>query len=384
MQEALSRWWPGWVGAVVAAVVLVTGTLESILLDFRDPWIPILVNAATAASLFGRRVAPLGTLQVSLINIGVMDWASPEDGTVAGALGAVAASANAGLELPLRRLAIAPVLVVTTLAVHASLPGDANLRWYDLIALVFFHGGPMVVGALFRARSEHNADLMRRAFELEAEQTTRAREAVEAERARIARELHDIVSHSIAVVTIQTQAVRRRLLPEQKREADDLQVVETTARQAMAEMRRLLGVLRAPGGEPALEPQPGLAQVDRLIEMGRNAGLHVALEVDGPPYELPPGLDLVAYRVVQEGLTNVIKHASARSAWVQLSYGQQFLEVAVTDDGHGRNGATNGGFGLVGMEERVRLYGGELELGPADEGGYRVHARIPVRSEAST
>jgi signal transduction histidine kinase len=203
------------------------------------------------------------------------------------------------------------------------------------------------------------------------------------ERTRIARELHDIVSHSLAVVTIQTQAVRRRLGPDSAAEGEDLQQVEDVARQALTEMRRLLGVLRADSDPAALAPQPGVAQLDRLILDTRAAGVNVALRIDGRPAALPPGLDLAAYRLVQESLTNVAKHAAGATALVRLTYQPDAVEIIVTDSGPiGPSPvppAENGGHGLVGLRERVQLYDGHFSYGQQPSGGFRVRATLPLQ-----
>jgi signal transduction histidine kinase len=199
------------------------------------------------------------------------------------------------------------------------------------------------------------------------------------ERTRIARELHDIVSHSISVVTIQTQAVRRRLGPDHAKEAEDLAAVEATAREALAEMRRLFGVLRSDGESASLTPQPGLHELDRLVEQVRGSGLDVDLEVSGDRYDLPPGVDLAAYRIVQEALTNALRHSGADRARVVLRYGPGRLDIAVEDDGRGLATVTTGGHGLVGVRERVALYDGKVEIGPAPSGGVRLSASLPVR-----
>jgi signal transduction histidine kinase len=206
----------------------------------------------------------------------------------------------------------------------------------------------------------------------------RARDAVAEERARIARELHDVVGHSVSVMTVQASGVRRLLRPDQEREA--LLIVERTGREALAEMRRMVGVLRRPEEAPALAPQPSLEHVERLVEKAREAGLPVDLRVEGEPVELPAGVDLTAYRLVQEGLTNALKHARANRAEVLVNYGRRELEVTVSDDGRGVGNGDGGGHGLVGMRERVSVYGGELDAGPQPGGGYRLRARLPVSS----
>jgi len=214
---------------------------------------------------------------------------------------------------------------------------------------------------------------------LEREREQEAREAVAEERARIARELHDVVGHSVSVMTVQASAVRRRLNPDQEQEREALEIVEQTGREALAEMRRHVGVLRRPEEGPALAPQPSLQHLDRLVAQARESGLPVDVQIEGEPTQLPPGVDLTAYRLVQEGLTNAIKHARASKADVVVRYGDGIVEVTVTDDGPGGGDGGGGGHGLVGMRERVTVYGGELEAGPRPEGGYSLKARLPVQ-----
>ncbi len=217
-----------------------------------------------------------------------------------------------------------------------------------------------------------------RAARAEREREERARSAVTEERARIARELHDVVGHSVSVMTVQASAVRRLLRPEQQREREALLVVEQTGREALAEMRRMVGVLRRPEEAPALAPQPSLGRLDELAAQAREAGLRVELRIEGDPLPLPAGVDLTAYRLVQEGLTNALKHARAERAQVLVRYGDGDIEVTVADDGRGAGSGDGGGHGLVGMRERVAVYGGELEAGPRPEGGYRLRARLPL------
>lgn len=232
------------------------------------------------------------------------------------------------------------------------------------------------VGRKFQAADEAKE----RAARAEREREERARAAVSEERARIARELHDVVGHSVSVMTVQASAVRRLLRPEQQREREALLVVERTGREALAEMRRMVGVLRRPEEAPALAPQPSLEHIDRLIEQAREAGLPVELRVEGNPLPLPAGIDLTAYRLIQEGLTNALKHARAKRAQVLVRYGAGDIELTVSDDGRGAGSGDGGGHGLVGMRERVAVYGGELEAGPRSEGGYRLRAKLPVAS----
>jgi signal transduction histidine kinase len=224
------------------------------------------------------------------------------------------------------------------------------------------------------------ADVREQAARLESEREQQAREAVAEERARLARELHDVVGHSVSVMTVQASAVRRLLLPEQEKEREALEIVEQTGRQALAEMRRLVGVLRRPEESPALAPQPSLEHIEKLVAQVRESGLPVELRVEGEPAQLPAGLDLTAYRFVQEGLTNALKHARADQAQVLVRYGDGEIELEVSDNGTGGGDGAGGGHGLVGMRERVAVYGGELEAAPRPEGGFRLKARLPLEA----
>ncbi len=193
-----------------------------------------------------------------------------------------------------------------------------------------FFAGPWAVGVITRGRIASAEEAVARAEQLERNRELEAAKAAAEERTRIARELHDIVSHSISVVTIQTQAVRRRLGPEHAAEARDLAAVEATAREALAEMRRLFGVLRTEGDQPlALAPQPGLSELDRLVRQVGSGDMEVRLRVEGDPVPLSPGVDLAAYRIAQEGLTNALRHAGATRADVLVRYSPGRLDVEV-------------------------------------------------------
>jgi signal transduction histidine kinase len=258
----------------------------------------------------------------------------------------------------------------------------AELVPSDLAAALVFLVGPWAVGTQSRARADRAEAAEQRAVQLERENELQAALVAAAERTRIARELHDIVSHSISVVTIQVQAVRRRLGPEHEAEAADLAQVEATARQALTEMRRLFGVLRADGERPALEPQPGLTQLDGLVESARAGGLDVRLVVEGQPQPLPPGIDLAAYRIAQEGLTNALRHSGASQVTVSVRHRPDTLEVQVRDDGRGLQRTENPGHGLVGVRERVALYDGTVEVADSPEGGVLLRATLPTRGSA--
>jgi signal transduction histidine kinase len=181
---------------------------------------------------------------------------------------------------------------------------------------------------------------------------------------------------------VQAGAVRRLLQPEQERERQALETVEETGRQALAEMRRLVGLLREQHEIVDLAPQPGLKTLDILVGTVREAGLPVDLTVEGDPRELAPGVDLSAYRVVQEALTNALKYAGPAQAWVNVRWGAKDVELVISNDGRNDGGQNGGGHGLVGMRERIALCGGELESGPRSGGGYIVRARIPIGGQA--
>ena len=245
-------------------------------------------------------------------------------------------------------------------------------------AILTFGAVSWAIGRTLVERAQRAAHLQERADRLAREQEV----AVAGERARIARELHDVIAHSVSVMTVQAGAARLLLEEDPSRAREPLVSVEETGRQALAEMRRLLGILRAEDQPAALAPQPGVADISPLVEQLRAAGLPVDVVIDGDPRALPPGIDLVAYRVVQEALTNALKHAGAARAEVSIRYGATALEVSVVNDGHVASDG-GGGHGIVGMRERVALYGGAFEAGPRRGGGYSVRARLPLEAAGS-
>ncbi len=260
---------------------------------------------------------------------------------------------------------------------------DVRLDAVNALLVSFIAVGVCLVAFALRRRGERAARLERRAALLEREREEQARAAVAAERARIARDLHDVIAHSVSVMTVQAGAARLLLDEEPERAREPLLAVEETGRQALAEMRRLFGIVRGNEGEAALAPQPSLAHLDALLEQARKAGLPVEVTVEGERRVLPPGVDLAAYRIVQEALTNARKHARPARAQVAIRYERDALELEITNDGRARRNGEGPGHGLVGMRERVALYGGELEAAPSAEGGYAVRARLPVEAESS-
>ncbi|WP_037574788.1 sensor histidine kinase [Phaeacidiphilus oryzae] len=248
-----------------------------------------------------------------------------------------------------------------------------------------------VLGRLTRTRRAYYAQLEDRAARLERERDAQSKIAVAAERARIARELHDVVAHNVSVMIVQADGAAYVLdsSPEQARNA--LETIASTGRQALAEMRRLLGILRSSDAGDAYVPQPGVEQLPELIEQARTSGLPVVLSVQGEPRALPRGVELTAYRIVQEALTNVRKHGGpGASATVRLAFGTDGLDLAVEDDGRGstaelaREGGRDGlGHGLIGMRERVGMVGGSIRAEPLPGGGFGILARLPLQPDGS-
>ncbi|MBA2715039.1 MAG: hypothetical protein H0U55_15985 [Rubrobacteraceae bacterium] len=253
-------------------------------------------------------------------------------------------------------------------------PGDVFPAWIFLIIVWIF-------GRLIRQGRLKAARLTDLAAQLEREREEKAQTAVTEERARIAREMHDVVAHAVSVMVVQSQAAQRLLEGEQKAARQALGSIETTGRQALTEMRRLLGILRRTDAELALAPQPSLGRLEDLIEQVREAGLPVELRIEGEASSLPPGVDLSAYRIVQEALTNTLKHAGPSHAEVVIHYREDEVEVEVTDDGAGNGNGDGSGQGVIGMRERAALYGGVLESGKKTGGGYVVRARLPLDSD---
>ena len=277
------------------------------------------------------------------------------------------------------RLAAAALACLYTAIAVSALHGPSGLLWGGILV-----GGAALAGFALRDRRRHVSQLAELAHQLELARDENARAAVAGERARIARELHDVVAHSVSVMVVQAGAAEEVLGADPVKAREPLRSVQDTGRQALVELRRLLGVLRTDRSEAALAPQPGLDQVGALAAQVREAGLAVELRVEGARNGIPAGVDLAAYRIVQEALTNVLKHATASHAAVHVGYRPDAIELQVLDDGHGPIGAGHDGAGtgqgLIGMRERASLYGGVVEARPRAEGGFAVRARLPVRS----
>jgi signal transduction histidine kinase len=284
-----------------------------------------------------------------------------------------------------RTMQLPAALAVYTVAAHC--PRSESIRAGGLAILLLFiplpgfvEWGPPVpeiagwlLGDNLRTRRAYLRELEARAERLEREQDESARRAAAEEQARIARELHDVLAHNVSVMVVQAAAANDVFETQPQRAREALRDIERTGRSALTELRRLLGRVR----QTDFAPQPGLSELDALVEGVRAAGLPVSLRVEGEVDDLPAGLDLSAYRIVQEALTNAIKHAGASAAEVRVRRTADEVELEVVDDGAGPSG--NGrGQGLIGMRERASLLGGEVEAGPKPGGGFRVRAKLPL------
>jgi signal transduction histidine kinase len=257
--------------------------------------------------------------------------------------------------------------------------GDSGTPMAQVSAILAVFAGSWLLGDNIRTRRAYLRELEDRADRLEREREESIRRAAADEQARIARELHDIITHNVSVMTVQAAAAGDVFDTQPGRVREALDSIELTGREALTELRRLLGRVRPEDGGTELAPQPGLARLDALLEQVRAAGLQVDLTVEGEPRELPIGLDLSAYRIVQEALTNILKHAHASKATVHIRYEPDAIELEVVDDGRGSApDETQRGQGIIGMRERAALVGGALRVGRAPGGGFAVDARIPL------
>jgi signal transduction histidine kinase len=357
------------VDAGVAAVVAVVTLASVAVTDGNEPGVHltgwgVALLVAQFVPLVWRRRAPLAVLVVV----------------------AVAAMAYGVAELPDPAIMFAPALALYTVAAYRPRPVSV------LVAVV---GALLGVGTLVMAADSDVADVAvsyfvavtswvagdtvrsqrEQAARAEAARVEDARRAVAEERVRIARDLHDVVAHHLSVIVVQAEAAQEVLDTRPDRAGAAMGAVAETARGALGELRRVLGVLRS---DASLAPQPDLAAVDDLVASVRQAGLAVAVHTEGDARPVAGVVGVAAYRVVQEALTNVLRHAAAQRADVGLAYGDDALVVTVSDDGHGPAAPGGGGHGLAGMRERVAVLGGSLDAGPRDGGGFAVRARLPL------
>jgi signal transduction histidine kinase len=328
-----------------------------------------LITPAMTASIAVRRRYPMlvGVAVPTVQAVEFAFWAGPN--ILSQAVANFCALYALTVWTPPRRFAVGFAIVMTAVLATSLGPG-ATLKQAV--------GFGLVEGVVMLLVRRVIGDRDRRAQIAERERDVAAREAVVEERARIARELHDVIAHHVSMIVLQAGAERRVLGEENASTREVLETVEESGRSALTETRRLLGMLRGDGNDP-LTPQPGLHDVPMLVGQLRDAGLPVELSIDGERRELPVGIELSAYRIVQEALTNTLKHAGDARATVHVRYGPDSLELEIADDGVGSKRATGGGHGLVGMRERVALYGGRFDASRRPSSGFAIRVVLPIR-----
>jgi signal transduction histidine kinase len=372
---------PPWAADTLLALALAVPTSSAAFADpgagFREPaWLVLPLLALTVLPLAARRYSPVPVFGVTLgaaVALELLEGTFQAQGSIV-ALYTVAAHRSR------RTAAWAGMATVAGVGV-TLLKGP---RWEPIAgaALLAVYAAAWVLGENMRTRRAHLRDLEEKAERLERERLEHVRRATSEEQARIARELHDVIAHSVSVMVVQAAAGGDVFDTNPARAREALASIESTGRAALAELRRLLGIVRE--GDAAYAPQPGLAGLDALAEHVRAAGVEVDVRVEGASAPLAPGLDLAAYRIVQEALTNTLKHARATRATVTVRHHGAQVDLEVLDDGVGRDagGAEGAGHGIIGMRERASLYGGELRAGPRREGGFAVLATLPVEEPA--
>jgi signal transduction histidine kinase len=380
-RDAVRRhpWWSDSVLALILTVIAVGSTVVSrTRYGYAVPVLAAIVTLFTTAPIALRRYRPLAVLAVTVIAQTLLLIFRPGAGAPLGVIVALyTVAAYCERRVSIRAAALAALPITVGVIVHNTSHAGAVIPELAVFAIAW------VVGDNLRTRRAYLAELEARAARLEREREARDERAVTDERARIARELHDVIAHNVSVMVVQAAAGEEVFDEDPERARESLSAVASTGRAALTELRRLLGVIRSEdegGGEPSYRPQPGIEYLGELVGQVRETGLPVELSVIGEPRRLPEGIGLCAYRIVQEALTNALKHAHASSAHVNVRYVADALELQVVDDGRGAasvNGET-GGHGLIGMRERVALFGGELTASARAGRGYEVRARLPL------
>lgn len=364
--------------SILAGVVALLGVGQMLV----APWPQVPITAMLAGAVVVRRRVPAAAFSVAAVaGLWEVVATNPSGSDVALLILLYTVAAYRPRQLSI--LALVTCLVGGAVALLLKQPAPVGGPILDRVlgGGALFGGTSLlawVLGDSMRYRRGYYAALEDRAARLEAERDAQAKVAAAAERARIARELHDVIAHHVSVMVVQADGASYALAADPKTAQTALAAISSTGRQALTEMRRLLGVLRTAGDQAALAPVPGLGELRELLDQARAAGLAVTYTLTGAPRELPEGAELAAYRVVQESLTNTRKHGGlAASAAVTLRYEPDGLTVEVTDDGMATPAGDGGGHGLAGMRERIEMYGGTVQAGPLPRGGFRVLARLP-------
>jgi signal transduction histidine kinase len=369
---------------VLAGVVFVVLTVDLTATHRHESLaLELLIAAVISAALVVRRRHPLwmAVIVVSWCAVVLITLRSPSSATSVGVV-MIIASYSTAAHLGLRRALIGFALTTGAIATVCIVKTPNDI----FFPVVFFGVAPWVLGRVIRNQTALARELTEKAERAQIAREHEEARATAAERARVARELHDVLAHNLSVMVIQASGARRIVDKDPAAAMDAARLISRTGREALNELRYVFGPVRREDGD-ALDASPGLANLGQLASRAHRAGLPVDVRVDGVPQQLSPGADLAAYRVVQEALTNTIKHAHAAHATVNVRYGPGDVVVEVLDDGRGTvaNGTPweNSGHGLVGMRERMALYGGELEAGRRPSGGFSVSARLPLRGAAA-
>jgi signal transduction histidine kinase len=365
------------VAAVSSGVAILLGH-DALRSSGAHRWVEAAAITGVVMVLLFRRRCPFGAPAALWLASAVLSFLdgrliTSQVGVYLAGLGAAALLGNLRSEIQAR---VGLVFVVGGGAIVVY--NDPGLTLGSLVSVLVIFVFGWMVGYALRQRTVRTEAAEERALRAERDREAAARLAVAEERARIARELHDVVAHAVSGMVLLVGAVRHRMQDGDAEDREVLENVEKAGRAALAEMRRLLGAMRAEGDEPERVPHPGLADLEGLIAHVRAAGLTVGLQVEGEPVELPAGLDLSVYRIVQEALTNTLRHAAARRAEVALSFGPHDLRVEVRDDGRGQVDGDGRGHGLVGIRERVKIYGGEMSATGTPGGGFVLRAWLPL------
>ena len=380
IRDLARRWWfdlPIALLGLVAILEIVVGRDSPSARD-ETLWFVLPAIAVLVTPIFLRRRFPFGgpaAYWVLAAALAVVDWRPIPYAVALFPVGLAVALLLGNLRNTLQTAIGLGIVIAGSVIVVYEIPSHSTA---ELIFIPLEFVIAWLAGFAVRERAEQAEAAELRAAAAERERDAAARVAVAEERARIARELHDIVAHAVSVMVLQVGAVRHNLADERADDQEALKAVERAGRTALAEMRRLLGAMRTEGEEAELLPQPGLDGLGSLLEQVGRAGLPVELHVEGDACPLPRTIELSAYRIVQEGLTNALKHARATRADVTMRYEPSALQLEIRDDGLGSTTSDGLGHGLVGIRERVKIYGGEMSAGVANGGGFVLRTRLPL------
>lgn len=365
----------GWIDALIAVGLSVLAAVEGSGTD-SSPSSPAVLLCTMP--LLVRRRWPIPVLLIALAGFSIAGNAS----NLASLAGGLIAAVSVGLDDRHPVIGAAAVLgVATGIALEFGRGAYTQLPIPGFLAPFLLIGSAFLAGRAIASRQVLANRHLERANELERDREAAIKAATEAERRHIARELHDVIAHSVGVMVVQAGAARHVLTDKPEAARESLLAVETSGHEAMAELRRLLGVLGENGEAAPMSPQPGMDRIDSLVSRVREAGLPIELRFEGTAGQVPPGVGVAAYRILQEALTNALKYAGGAPTQVVIRYMGDAIEIDVVDEGQVRNASEGIGRGLTGMRERVALFGGTIETGRREGGGYSVHAHLPLEAD---